>query len=123
MDSVMFLGIQKGAIAALVISDSWYENMNAIYKERRELIWQLASALGCTYDKKATGMFVWAKLPKGVDAVPFIDDILYKDSVFITPGDIFGSNGKGYIRFSLCVTQENIKDAIDRLVKKVEINK
>ncbi|WP_299431744.1 aminotransferase class I/II-fold pyridoxal phosphate-dependent enzyme [uncultured Aquimarina sp.] len=115
MDSGMFQGIQKGAIAALHISDSWYSEMNAIYSQRRELIWELASVLDCTYDKTATGMFVWAKLPNGINAMEFIDTILYENSIFITPGDIFGSNGKGYIRFSLCVTMENINKAIKRL--------
>ncbi|TSE09949.1 pyridoxal phosphate-dependent aminotransferase [Aquimarina algiphila] len=115
MDSGMFQGIQRGAIAALRISDDWYDKMNAIYKERRVLIWRLASLLGCSYDQTAKGMFVWAKLPKGIDAIEFIDNILYKNDVFIAPGDIFGSNGKGYIRFSLCVSKENIKEAIKRL--------
>ncbi|MBQ0735051.1 pyridoxal phosphate-dependent aminotransferase [Aquimarina celericrescens] len=115
MDSGMFQGIQRGAIAALRISNGWYDKMNAIYEKRRELIWELASLLGCSYDKTAKGMFVWAKLPEGTNAVDFIDTILYKNDIFIAPGDIFGSNGKGYIRFSLCITQENIKEAIKRL--------
>jgi len=119
MDSGMFQGLQKGAIAALKISDQWYQKMNDIYTKRRNLIWELASLLGCTFDKKAAGMFVWAKLPKGiVDAVDFIDNILYKKDIFITPGDIFGSNGKGYIRFSLCVKEDQIKEAINRLQAK-----
>lgn len=115
MDSGMFQGIQRGAIAALRISNGWYDKMNAIYKERRILIWELVDLLGCSYDKTAKGMFVWAKLPEGTDAVEFIDTILYENDIFIAPGDIFGSNGKGYIRFSLCVTKENIKEAIGRL--------
>ncbi|MEW7290896.1 pyridoxal phosphate-dependent aminotransferase [Aquimarina sp. 2304DJ70-9] len=119
MDSGMFQGIQKGAIAALQISDDWFHKMNVIYKERRELIWELANLLECTYDKTAKGMFVWAKLPDGIDAIDFIDTILYQNDIFIAPGDIFGSNGKGYIRFSLCVTKENIREAINRLQVKV----
>ncbi|GAA3513175.1 aminotransferase class I/II-fold pyridoxal phosphate-dependent enzyme [Aquimarina addita] len=115
MDSGMFQGIQKGAIAALQISDHWYTKMNTIYKERREWIWSLAEVLNCTYDKTAAGMFVWAKLPAGTDSIEFIDTILHKYSVFITPGAIFGSNGEGYIRFSLCVTKENIEKALSRL--------
>ena len=104
MDSGMFQGIQKGAIAALQISNEWYQKMNAIYKERRILIWELASLLGCSYDTTAKGMFVWAKLPEGMNEVAFIDTILYQNDIFISPGTVFGSNGKGYIRFSLCVT-------------------
>ncbi|MBQ4818463.1 aminotransferase class I/II-fold pyridoxal phosphate-dependent enzyme [Aquimarina sp. MMG016] len=118
MDSGMFQGIQKGAIAALGISNGWYDKMNTIYKERRELIWELASMLGCTFDKTAKGMFVWAKLSEGIDSISFIDKILYQNDIFIAPGDIFGSNGKGYIRFSLCVTKENIREAIERLKNK-----
>ncbi|WP_062056179.1 pyridoxal phosphate-dependent aminotransferase [Aquimarina longa] len=118
MDSGMFQGIQKGAIAALQISSDWYNKMNTIYEERRILIRELATLLGCSYDTTAKGMFIWAKLPKGVDAVEFIDTILYHKDIFIAPGDIFGSNGKGYIRFSLCVTKENIKKAIGRFREK-----
>ncbi|MBP2833731.1 aminotransferase class I/II-fold pyridoxal phosphate-dependent enzyme [Aquimarina sp. U1-2] len=123
MDSGMFYGIQKGAVAALKIADDWYHTINTIYKKRRKLIWELASHLGCTYDTSAKGMFVWAKLPEGINAVDFIDTILYNNDVFIAPGDIFGSNGKGYIRFSLCVTQENIREAILRLKGKDSIAK
>ncbi len=116
MDSGMFLGIQKGAIAALQSSKDWFTTMNAIYTKRRLLIWELATKLNCTFDAKATGMFVWAKLPQGsMDAEQFIDELLYKKDIFITPGTIFGSQGAGYIRFSLCVTEENIKKAIQRL--------
>ncbi|WP_103072439.1 pyridoxal phosphate-dependent aminotransferase [Aquimarina sediminis] len=118
MDSGMFQGIQKGAIAALRISNEWYEKMNLIYKQRRVLIWKLADILGCSYDKTTKGMFVWAKLPEGEDAIEFIDKILYQNDIFIAPGDIFGSNGKGYIRFSLCITKENIKEAIGRFENK-----
>lgn len=115
MDSGMFYGIQKGAIEALKCSSAWYKSLNEIYKSRRELIWQLADKLDCTYNKNATGLFVWAKLPEGKTSEAFIDQILYKNSVFITPGTVFGSQGEGYIRFSLCAKEEQIKDAISRL--------
>ncbi|GEP51679.1 aminotransferase [Flavobacterium noncentrifugens] len=115
MDSGMFYGIQKGAIEALKSDKSWFEQQNEIYQKRRELTFKLAEKLGCTFDKNAVGMFVWAKLPAGIDSSEkFIDNILYDKSIFITPGTIFGSNGEGYIRFSLCVKEEEIAKAIER---------
>lgn len=115
MDSGMFYGIQKGAIAALKSNHDWFDNLNKVYTRRRELILQLADKLDCTYDAKAVGMFVWARLPSSVSsAEEFIDNILYDKDIFITPGTIFGSNGEGYIRFSLCVVEEKIQEAIDR---------
>ena len=115
MDSGMFYGIQKGAIQALQLSDDWFLDQNKIYQERRDLIWQLADQLDCTYDRNSTGLFVWAKIPKGKKATEVTDAILYDKDIFITPGTVFGSQGEGYIRFSLCVTSAIIKKAISRI--------
>lgn len=116
MDSGMFFGIQKGAIAALHSSQEWFTKLDGVYTKRRELMFLLADKLQCTYDRKAVGMFVWAKLPKGaLPAEAFIDEVLYGKDIFIAPGTIFGSNGEGYIRFSLCVTEDRIREAIGRI--------
>ncbi|TMM29627.1 aminotransferase class I/II-fold pyridoxal phosphate-dependent enzyme [Polaribacter aestuariivivens] len=114
MDSGMFYGIQKGAIEALQLSDNWFSNQNKIYQERRKLIWELADKLNAVYDKNSTGLFVWAKIPEGKKSEEVTDTVLYEKDIFITPGTIFGSQGEGYIRFSLCVTSEVIKEAISR---------
>ncbi|SHJ46547.1 pyridoxal phosphate-dependent aminotransferase [Pseudozobellia thermophila] len=115
MDSGMFYGIQKGAITALKSDKAWFDSLKEVYGSRRNLIFELADKLNCTYDRKAVGMFVWAKLPQGSKgAEDFIDEVLYDKNIFITPGTIFGSNGEGYIRFSLCVAEDKIKEAISR---------
>ena len=115
MDSGMFYGIQKGAIAALKLDKSWFTEQNKIYQKRRALTFKLAKKLGCTFDENSVGLFVWAKLPAGiVSSEKFIDEILKEKHIFITPGTIFGSNGEGYIRFSLCVAEEKVQEAIDR---------
>ena len=115
MDSGMFYGIQQGAISALKVSSSWFSEMNKVYKNRRKLVWKIADTLGCSYDKNTSGMFVWAKTPEGVKAENMVDDLLYNKDIFIAPGFIFGSSGEGYIRFSLCVSEEKIKEALERL--------
>ena len=117
MDSGMFYGIQKGAIAALKLSKEWFESQNEMYTKRRNLMFQLAEKLGCTYNSSSVGLFVWAKLPSGISSEQFIDELLYEKHLFLTPGTIFGSNGEGYIRFSLCVKEEKIKEAIERFQK------
>jgi LL-diaminopimelate aminotransferase len=115
MDSGMFYGIQKGAIEALKCSDMWFVSLNSVYQKRRELIWKLAEGLNCTYDKDATGLFVWAKLQPHIKSEEFTDLILKKHSIFITPGTVFGSNGEGFVRFSLCAPEDVIKEAIARV--------
>ncbi|RZJ66472.1 MAG: aminotransferase class I/II-fold pyridoxal phosphate-dependent enzyme [Flavobacterium sp.] len=122
MDSGMFYGIQKGAIAALESGKEWFEKQNEIYKRRRDLVFKFADSLECSYDTNSAGMFVWAKLPSHItNAEAFVDKLLYEKHVFITPGSIFGSNGDGYIRFSLCLSEEKIEEVLIRFEQKLEI--
>lgn len=116
MDSGMFYGVQQGAIAALNAPDSWFTELNNTYKKRRELIEELATLMNTSFDPNSVGMFVWAKLnDPSIAAEKFIDQILYEKDIFIAPGTIFGSQGEGYIRFSLCVNEDQIRTAINRM--------
>ena len=116
MDSGMFYGLQQGAIAALQLSDEWFSSLNAVYRQRRIKIEQLAQAMGVTFDPQSVGMFVWAKLPNDhIDAEGYIDHLLEEKNLFLAPGTIFGKQGQGYIRFSLCVPEEKINQAITRI--------
>jgi len=120
IDSGMFLGLQQAAIKALNNSDEWHAKRNAIYEERREWIYKILDLLGFEYSKEQVGLFIWAK-PKANNPIPdiaaYIDKILYKAFVFFTPGEIFGSNGKKFLRLSLCVPAEKMKEAYERLEK------
>jgi aspartate/methionine/tyrosine aminotransferase len=115
MDSGMFYPVQKGAIAAMQVNKNWYEEQNEIYKTRRDLIFKIADKLNCLYDKGTAGLFVWAKIPNDKTPEEIVDYLLYEKNIFITPGSIFGTNGKNYIRFSLCVTKEVIQEALERV--------
>jgi LL-diaminopimelate aminotransferase len=115
MDSGMFLGIQKGAVEAFKLSSDWFDLQNKIYEQRRKLVWKIFDALNCTYDSSIGGLFVWAKIPKGENSEEITDRLLYEKDVFITPGNIFGSNGEGYIRASLCVDEIALNEVLKRL--------
>jgi LL-diaminopimelate aminotransferase len=115
MDSGMFLGLQKGAIAALKLGEHWFSDQNDIYTNRRKLIWKLADKLDLSYDTKAAGLFVWCKMAEGKSAEELVDWMLYEKNIFITPGKIFGSQGENYVRFSLCMPEFKILEAINRI--------
>jgi len=116
MDSGMFFGIQTGAIEALKCSNMWYVSLNSVYEQRRQLVWKIADALNCTYNKTSAGLFVWAKLPPHFKSEEFIDILLKENDIFIAPGTIFGSQGEGYVRFSLCASTEDLEEALARLL-------
>jgi len=116
MDSGMFLPAQLAAAKALQLPQSWYNEVNAIYKKRREKVFDLLDLLQCVYDKNQAGMFVWAKIPAGYKTgYELSDEVLYGTGVFITPGGIFGKAGDGYIRVSLCSPEEKFAESIKRI--------
>lgn len=115
MDSGMFYGIQKGAVEALKLGKSWFTAQNRIYEKRRKLIFELVEKLNCHCDHTSVGMFVWARIPETESSSEvFVDKILKENDLFIVPGTVFGSKGEGYIRFSLCIDEEKIKEVINR---------
>jgi hypothetical protein len=73
--------------------------------------------LHCTYDKAQEGMFVWAKIPdRAPSSEKFVDSILQKSHVFLTPGFIFGAKGERYIRASLCNPKNILEEAFSRVM-------
>ncbi len=116
IDSGIFLPIQLAAIEALKNPVDWHKKRNDELRERKRKVLDLLKLLGCSYDENQVGMFVWAKLPESViDAEKFVDKLLYEANVFITPGFIFGSNGKKYVRVSLCNSMQKLEEAIQRV--------
>lgn len=116
MDSGMFLPIQLAAAKALSLDKDWHEQVNAVYRKRREKVFQLLDTLNCRYSKDQAGLFVWGAINERFkDCYECSDFILYNSHVFVTPGGIFGSGGDKYIRVSLCATEDKITEAIRRI--------
>jgi len=123
MDSGMFLPVQLAAAKALGLGKEWYDEVNKVYRERREKVFELLDLLKCKFSKEQAGMFVWAKIPsKYKTGFELSDDVLYNSNVFITPGGIFGDSGDKYVRVSLCAPVEKFEEAIRRInVKNQEL--
>ncbi|NDE09839.1 MAG: aminotransferase class I/II-fold pyridoxal phosphate-dependent enzyme [Chitinophagia bacterium] len=121
MDSGMFLPIQLAAAKALELGQDWHDEVNQVYRIRRESVFELLQLLKCEFDNKQAGMFVWASIPAEYkDGYELSDQVLNQANVFITPGGIFGSAGNHYVRVSLCSTEEKIKEAIERIKASVK---
>ena len=116
MDSGMFLPVQSAAAKALSLGKEWYEKLNAVYRQRRMIVFQILEELDCKFDREQAGLFVWAKIPgEYPTGFQLSDDVLKRANVFITPGGIFGSEGEKFIRISLCSTEEKLRESIGRI--------
>ena len=117
MDSGMFRALQAAAVEALSNPPSWYDSINTIYERRRIIVEEIMDVLGCRFDKSQAGLFVWGRIPDYVpDCESFVENILNKAHVFITPGFIFGSKGERYIRISLCADEKTLTESKIRIL-------
>ncbi len=120
IDSGMFCPVQLAAVEALGADQEWYEEVNTEYAERRKIAEQIMGTLGCSYDPKQVGLFLWGRVPDWMrNGEQLTDMLLYDAGVFVTPGMVFGSNGDRYIRISLCATRERMTEALRRVRKQI----
>ena len=119
IDSGTFRGIQLAAEALNENTEAWHEEANiTTYRRRRDIAEKIMTTLDCSFDPEQVGMFLWGKIPeKYADVEDLTEKVLHEAHVFITPGFIFGSNGKRYIRISLCAKDEKMKEALERIEK------
>lgn len=119
IESGILKPVQLAAVAALHNSKEWHRKNNIeLYAKRRQYAGAIMDELGCSYDTKQVGMFLWGKIPdKYSGSEELADKILYEANVFLTPGFIFGNKGERYIRISLCCNEDMLKEALERIKK------
>jgi LL-diaminopimelate aminotransferase len=115
VDSGVFQAVQEAAIAGLTGGEETLREYCAIYKERRDLMVEGVRALGLACDVPRATFYIWAQVPKGYTSVSFTERVLKETGVVITPGSGFGKGGEGYVRFSLTVPSERLREAVERI--------
>ncbi len=116
MDSGHFLPIYEAGIVALDhTSDEWINERNARYAARRDLIVQAAPTIGLQVDTPPQGaLYVWAKVV-GMSDETYAHRALNEAYVSVAHGSMYGEDGRGYIRMSLGIGDDDLQGALDRL--------
>ncbi len=117
IDSGTFRPMQLAAAQAYHNTAEWHRMANIeTYSRRRHYAEEIMKTLGCTFDPKQVGMFLWGRIPDTYANVEDLTEkVLHEARVFITPGFIFGSNGERYIRISLCAKEDKFAEALQRI--------
>lgn len=116
LDFGVFLPVQKAAIAAITGDQSCVEEVRKAYTRRRDFLVDELGKIGWKIKKPAGTMFVWAKIPETwSSSEEFCIALLERARVLVTPGSAFGKLGEGYVRFALVRTEEEMRQAVDRI--------
>ena len=115
IDSGIFAPIQEAAAAALLADQAWLQERNAIYQARRDVVMDFLPAVGMKAERPRATLYVWARVPEGETSAAFSKRILEASGVWLTPGTAFGAHGEGYVRISLTIPEERLREAGERL--------
>jgi len=121
LDSGVFHVIQKAAITALSLPPQVTKEICRTYKNRRDILVPDLKSLGWEVDSPGGTFFVWANIPGKKSSKRISLELLKKTGVLTTPGSGLGSEGEGYLRFSLTAPEDKIKEALERMKNFKEI--
>jgi len=115
LDSGIFQAVQEAGIEALKLGDKIVEPSRKIYQERRDILVAGLRAAGLECEKPRATFYVWVSAPKGFSSAEFTAKLLDEAGVVTTPGNGFGDAGEGYVRFTVCVDKEKLKEVAERI--------
>lgn len=115
IDSGAFQAVQEAGIEALRLGDALMEPSRKIYQERRDILVDGVRAAGFVCEKPRATFYVWVSVPRGLNSAQLTTRLLDEAGVVSTPGNGFGAAGEGYIRFTVCVVKERLKEVVERI--------
>lgn len=115
IDSGVFNPIQYAAVEALANGRTEARRMAELYASRRDLLVSLLDSIGWTVAPPRGSIYIWLPVPDGFDSVGFSTYVLEEAGIFFTPGNAYGPSGEGFVRLSLTVPDDRIREAVTRL--------
>ncbi len=112
IDSGVFDAVQRAAIVALTGPQDCVKQACAIYQERRDALVTGLRSLGFDVSTPKASFYVWMKVK---DSASFTEKMINEAGIVVTPGNGFGPNGEGYVRFAITRPVSRINEAIARM--------
>ncbi len=119
LDTGQFQAVQMAAIKAILSDQSFTQKMCEVYRERRDIAVEGLNAIGWKLEKPKAAFYLWVPVPAGYTSESFAEMVFDKADVVVPPGTGYGPSGEGYVRISLTVPTERLKEAIERIKKNV----
>jgi LL-diaminopimelate aminotransferase len=121
MDSGMFGAVQRASAAALAGPQDCVREMCEVYRRRRDLLVEALRAVGIRATPPKGTIYLWVPVPEGYSSASFTEQVLEQADVVVTPGAAYGPTGEGYVRLSLTVPDERLREAVRRIEERVRL--
>ncbi|MCY3411635.1 MAG: aminotransferase class I/II-fold pyridoxal phosphate-dependent enzyme [Candidatus Heimdallarchaeota archaeon] len=109
--------IQKAAVSAFKLPDSYFVNYNEELRRRYKIFSQSFSNSSLSYSKTEGGFFSFIDVSKTkLNGLEFCERMLSR-GVSLVPGTVFGCSYDRYVRISLACDTPRFYEAIDRIIK------
>jgi len=115
LDSGAFQAVQEAGITALSMAEEISARNSKVYQRRRDLLLRGLRKIGLPVDTPKATFYVWPRVPAGYDSAGFVSTLIEQTGIVCTPGNGFGKEGEGYVRFALTADQNRLREAIARL--------
>jgi len=111
--------IQKAAVKALQLQQSFFEDVLREYRRRRDLLCGILSESPYLSFSKPQGAFYLFPRLKGVNSSSkdLVMRMIREIGVAVVPGSAFGSLGEGYVRISYATSMEKVEEGARRIVR------
>ncbi|MDX6522664.1 MAG: LL-diaminopimelate aminotransferase [Gaiellales bacterium] len=121
IDSGMFEAVQMAAVRALAESGGVAREMCEVYRRRRDLAVAALNAVGIAVEAPRGTMYIWVPVPEGHSSVSFAELVLEQAGVVVSPGSSYGPNGEGYVRLSLTLPDDRLREAVGRIEQHLRV--
>ena len=121
VDSGQFDAIQMAAVRALNEGDGFVREMCEVYRRRRDLLIDALAGVGIDVPPPRGTIYVWVPVPDGHTSVSFAELVLEQAGVVVSPGSSYGPNGEGYVRMSLTLPDDRLREAVGRIEQHLRV--
>ncbi|MCI0464286.1 MAG: pyridoxal phosphate-dependent aminotransferase [Gemmataceae bacterium] len=107
---------QQVALTALQQDEATFEPVRATFDARRRYVRERLTALGLEAGWPSGAFFFWVPVgPLGLTGRAFAEQFGRAKKVLVTPGEMFGPSGEGYVRLSYATDDGRLREGLTRL--------
>jgi len=114
VDMGQMMAVQAAGVAALETRHDFVPGNVEIFRERRDVAVAAFRKAGFLVEVPKATMYVWIRLPEGVDDIDFTMRLMEEEGVIVIPGQGLGPSCAGFFRIALTTGRERIEEGAER---------